>query len=227
MIRPRAIAGKVRGMRRWLTLAAVVLSPTVALPAAAKVQQVNERGFVILFAATVPAAGDKVWDELLNPADWWDSDHTYSGDAANLSLDAKPGGCFCETLPGENGGPPRGGIEHMRVVQIEKPRWLRMNGALGPLENDALVGTLTFQLKPGPDGGTQIIVEYVVGGFFRKPVEGVSASVDTVLGQQLERLATKLGAKPKPTEAPAETPAKEPEKPADDTGQGKSEIIGR
>jgi hypothetical protein len=223
MTRLRATQGKGRPLRKRLALAVLILSPTVALPAAAKVQQVNERGFVVQYSATVPAAGDKVWDEVINPADWWDSDHTYSGDAANLSLDAKPGGCFCETLPGENGGPPRGGIEHMRVVQVEKPRWLRMSGALGPLENDALVGTLTFQLKPGQGGGTQILVEYVVGGFMRAPAEAVSASVDKVLAEQIERLAAKLGAKPSPTEAPA----KEPEKPADDKTQGKSEIIGR
>jgi hypothetical protein len=204
-------------------LTAVILSPTVALPAIAKVQQVNERGFVVQFSATVPASGEKVWDELINPADWWDSDHTFSGDAANLSLEAKPGGCFCEILPGENGGPPRGGIEHMRVVQVEKPRWLRMSGALGPLQNEALVGTLTFQLKPAEGGGTQIILEYVVGGFMRAPVEAVSMSVDKVLGQQVERLAKKLGANPSSTE----TPDKQPEKPADDKAEGKSEIIGR
>jgi hypothetical protein len=211
-------------MRRRLAGWTVVLSALVAVPAAAKVQQANERGFVVQFTVSVPAAPDKVWDELINPGDWWDSDHSFSGDAANFTLDARPGGCFCETLPGATAGaPPRGGVEHMRVVYVEKPRAIRLRGALGPLQADAVIGTLTFQLKPGEDSGTRIVAEYVVGGFMRAPVDAVSVSVDKVLGQQIERLAVKLGAKPSPGEAPA----KESEKPADDKAQGKSEIIGR
>jgi uncharacterized protein YndB with AHSA1/START domain len=224
MTRRRAASGKDR-TRRWrLAFAAMLFSATGALPAFAKVQQVNERGFVVQLTASVPAPPGKVWDELVNPADWWDSDHSFSGDAENFTLEAKPGGCFCETLPGADAGaPPRGGVEHMRVVYVEKPRAIRLRGALGPLQADAVVGTLTIQLKPGEDGGTQILWEYVVGGFMRAPVEAVSASVDKVLGEQIGRLAAKLGAKPNSTDAQP----KESEKPADDKVQGKTEIIGR
>ena len=44
---------------------------------------------------------------------WWNKEHTYSGNSANLSLDARPGGCFCERFP------KGGGIEHMRVAYVE------------------------------------------------------------------------------------------------------------
>ena len=49
-------------------------------------------------------------------------------DAKNLSIDARPGGCFCEKLP--NGG----GVEHARVVYVAPREVLRLSGALGPLQ---------------------------------------------------------------------------------------------
>jgi hypothetical protein len=224
-----------------LSFAAAALVSGLPIPgfdaptATARVAQVNERGFIVQLTATAPAAPGQVWGELVNPADWWDPEHSFSGDAANFSLDAKPGGCFCETLPAEEQGEetgkgtkkaaPRGGVEHMRVVYVEKNRALRMLGALGPLQSDAVVGTLTVQLKPAKDGeGTQILWEYVVGGFSRVPMEAVAASVDKVLGEQILRLAGKLGAKV--GEAPQSPPADEGT-PADRSDPPKPAIIGR
>ncbi len=207
---------------RTLGLPAVCLALGFGLavcPAEARVSLVNERGFIVHLAATVPAEPDKVWDELVTPADWWDAQHSFSGDAANFTLDPKPGGCFCESLPGtEAGAPLRGGVEHMRVIYVEKPRALRLSGALGPMQADALTGTLTIQLKPAEGGGTQILWEYSVGGFSRAPFDAMSTSVDQVLGEQLQRLAVKLGAKPASAE-PTPNPA--------DRDTSKSEIIGR
>src|SRR5687767_7057764 len=59
---------------------------------------------------------------------WWDSAHTFSGDAGNLWLTANPGGCFCETLA--NGG----GVAHAVVNQVLPGELVRMTGALGPLQ---------------------------------------------------------------------------------------------
>jgi hypothetical protein len=193
-----------------------------ASPAEARVSLVNERGFIIHLIATVPAEPDKVWAELVNPADWWDKEHSFSGDSANFTLDPKPGGCFCETLPGADAGaPPRGGVEHMRVIYVEKPRAMRLSGALGPMQADALTGTLTMQLKPAEGGGTEILWEYVVGGLSRAPFDAMSTSVDQVLGEQLQRLSEKLGGKPADAAAPGPKSAKAA------AGAPKSEIIGR
>ncbi|HEX2493499.1 MAG TPA: hypothetical protein VHK24_06950, partial [Steroidobacter sp.] len=35
---------------------------------------------------------------LADIAKWWDPEHTYSGDARNLTLDTQVRGCFCEKL---------------------------------------------------------------------------------------------------------------------------------
>ncbi len=162
--------------------------------AVAKVAQVSAGGFVVRHIAQVSTGVDETWALLLKPAVWWDSDHTWSGDAANLSIDARAGGCFCEILPNATSpkAAPRGSVEHMRVVYVERPRALRMVGALGPLQADAATATLTIQLK-AEGKGTQVLLEYVVGGFTRTPFDTLAPSVDAMLGAQMGRFAEKLG----------------------------------
>jgi hypothetical protein len=61
--------------------------------------------------------------------------------ARNLSLDRKPGGCFCERLP------DGGGVQHMRVVYTSPDKLLRLSGAIGPLQEAALVGSMSWKLQ--------------------------------------------------------------------------------
>jgi len=230
-------------MMRFKVLPLLLPIAAMATPAVAKVAEVSDRGFVVRHVVQVPASPEETWALLVKPSAWWDADHTWSGDAANLTLDARPGGCFCEVLPGEAKAPPKGGVEHMRVVYVEKPRALRMVGALGPLQADAVSATLTVQFKAAEGtAGTQILIEYVVGGYTRTPFDKLAPAVDGVIGAQFQRLGAKLGASfsaafpsgeaaPAPAEAPAGGPAAEgdagvlplPEQPPEATGQ----IIGR
>ncbi|VWX46450.1 SRPBCC family protein [Novosphingobium sp. 9U] len=204
-------------MRVFLTIVAAAMA-CAALPAQAEVHDSSSAGFAVRATATVPAAPEQVWDELLDPADWWNGTHTFSGDAANLSLDPRAGGCFCEILPSttDKAAPPRGGVQHMQVVYLEKPRVLRMSGALGPLQSEPVVGSLTFVIK-AENGQTRINAEYVVGGYMRIPSARMAPIVDKVIGDQLGRLAGKLGgaleqptglAKPALPEDPAALPRK-------------------
>lgn len=206
-------------MKRIAWALAVAALSSLSNPARAKVVDVSDRGFVIRHIVEVPAGADATWAVLVKPAVWWDSKHTWSRNAGNLTLDARPGGCFCELLPGdEPKAPLRGGVEHMRVIYVEKPRALRMSGALGPLQSDAEVGTLTVQLKVSDQGdGTQILVEYVVGGYSRVPFDKLAPAVDAMLGGQFQSLAIKLGATfPAASLAPeAEGPPVVPAAPAD------------
>ena len=87
----------------------------------------------------------------------------------------------------------------MRVINAEQPRVLRMSGALGPLQSEAVQGTLTIVLKP-VDGGTRIMWEYVVGGYMRLKTEQIAPLVDVVLGEQVSRLAARLGPKAAPAQ---------------------------
>src|SRR5277367_1894554 len=86
------------------------LLPLPAERAAAEVINVATNGFEVRETVHVAAAPDKAYAALLLPARWWGSDHTFSGNAANLTLDARAGGCWCESLP------DGGSAEHLRVV---------------------------------------------------------------------------------------------------------------
>jgi len=181
-------------MRHCLLSAAAALAGLfLSAPAAARVHEETPDSFVIRLAVVVPASPQQAWDMLVRPAEWWDGSHSFSGDAANLSLHPRAGGCFCEVLPNEASpnAAPSGSVEHMRVIFADDGRALRMTGALGPLQAGAVTGVLTIFLKPGK-AGTQILWEYAVSGHWR--AEGAAAATDAALAGQILRLAEKLGA---------------------------------
>jgi hypothetical protein len=195
---------------RPLSIAAPALLLLLAAPSRGEVVARAETGFVVHQVAEVAAGPSEAWKALVEPAGWWNGEHTFSGNAANLALEPRAGGCFCETLPGEGEKGwlrPRGSVEHMRVVFAEEAKALRMVGALGPLQSEAVQGTLTITLKP-VDGGTRITWDYVVGGYMRYKQEQIAPAVDKVIGEQLARLADKLGVKA-PAAAPKAAPGME------------------
>lgn len=171
-------------MRFYLTTLMVALLP---VSAHAEVKSATEAGFAVSSTVEIAASPDAVYALIANPADWWLSDHTYSGDAANMTIDPRAGGCFCEAIPGRDGA-PSGSIEHARVIYAQPGRLLRMSGALGPLQAEAAIGTLTFSLKPH-DGVTSVTMDYAVGGYVRGGAGSLATVVDMVLGQQLQSLA--------------------------------------
>lgn len=176
-----------------LPIAVVALA---AAPAAAEVVQSSPAGFEVKHTVTVAMPPEKAWATVVAPRLWWNKDHTYSDDAANLTLDERPGGCFCEKLPG------KGGVEHMRVVYIQPPRMVRMVGALGPLQAEAADGTMSITLTKSGAGST-ITMTYVAGGYIRAGADKLAPVVDRVLGQQLAGLQAALEGKPSAAAAPA------------------------
>ncbi|MBX9642570.1 MAG: hypothetical protein K2W91_00535 [Novosphingobium sp.] len=174
-------------------LAALAFAP---LAAKAEVAQQSDAGFVIKHSAVVTADPQTVWKTLIAPAKWWSSDHTWSKNADNLYLDAQATGCFCEKLPKPADAPEgqrMGSVEHMHIIFADPQRGvLRMVGGLGPLQGEALHGTLTVQLTK-TETGTRIELEYVVGGYMRFKTEEIAPAVDGVLGQQLAGLAKAAG----------------------------------
>ena len=160
---------------------AALLLALLASPAAAEVVT-SDAGFVITNRATVAAPPAEVWAALITPARYWNPQHSYSGQARNMTLEARAGGCFCEALA------DGGSVEHMLVVMVMPNRTLRLSGGLGPLQSEGLAGALTWQLEPA-EGGTRITQTYVVGGNMRMDRAVVAPGVDMVLREQLERLA--------------------------------------
>ncbi len=161
-------------------VAALALSIPTALPAGIVDQ--SAAGFTVKSAVTVRVAPRDAYRALVQGiAKWWHPGHTFSGSAANLSLDDRPGGCFLEKLPGG------GHVRHMAVVFAAPGRTLRLSGGLGPLQGVAASGALTWTFAPA-DTGTKIEMEYVVGGYAPGGIQAFAAPVDRVLGEQLARL---------------------------------------
>ena len=163
--------------------------------AQAEVVASSEDGFVTRDSAIVDATPMQVWLALISPGKWWNDAHTWSGDAANMTLKPQAGGCFCERIP-ENVDADRvtleGSVEHMRVIQAFPERALRMRGGLGPLQSEPVSGVLTIVISEA-EKGTQIVWEYVVGGYMRYEVGTIAPAVDGVMTQQLNGLADMLG----------------------------------
>lgn len=206
-------------MRCLVSSPAIVMALALAASAHAEVVATTPLGFSVRESTEVRATPDEAWAQLIRPAEWWSASHTFSGDPANLSLDAMAAGCFCEVLPSAVSpqAAPRGSVMHMMVVYAEQGRALRMTGALGPMQSEGLHGALTITLKPLGGGGTRIGWEYVVGGYMRFAPEQIAPMVDRVLGEQATRLAARLGplaatsaapAKPDAESAPAPKPMK-------------------
>ena len=189
-------------IRKTVLLAAAALAAVAAPQAASQAEVVaqSEAGFVVKLSADTVAAPADSWRMLIAPAKWWSSEHTWSRDAANLYLDAQASGCFCEKLPKPADAPAEqriGSAEHMHIIFADPQRGiLRMSGALGPLQGEALNGTFTVTLTK-TDTGTRIEFEYVVGGYMRMKSEEIAPAIDAVLGQQLTSLVNVLDASAK------------------------------
>ena len=139
-------------------------------------------GFLVKNEVRVFGVPDSVYRALARQiGGWWDPEHTYSGDSRNLTLDARPGGCFCEALP------EGGGVRHMEVEFASPGRMLRMTGALGPLQGSSLVGGMTWNLQENGDS-TAVTLTYSVGGYFQGDLREFAPLVDSVLRSQLLRL---------------------------------------
>jgi hypothetical protein len=98
----------------------------------------------------------------------------------------------------------------MHIIYAEPGRVLRLSGGLGPLQSEAVTGTLTITLKALPAGGTRIQWFYVVGGYGRFKFTEVAVAVDKVLEEQVKRLAGKLGGGEPAADAPSDEPAPKP-----------------
>jgi hypothetical protein len=158
-----------------------MLAWTAGERAIAEVVSIGGNGFEIRETAHTAASADKVYAALLLPAHWWSSDHTFSGSAANLVLDARAGGCWCETLP------DGGSVEHLRVVYVSPGKTLRLRGALGPFQGLAVDGVMTWSVKSVADG-TDISLTYAIGGYAKDGFDGLSKMTDRVLGEALAQL---------------------------------------
>lgn len=161
-------------------------------PALADVKASSESGFNVVQIATVNATPDEIWKRLLAPKDYWNKAHSWSGSSAGFYIDAQANGCFCELFQetDANGKVKTvGSVEHMRVIFAQPGKVLHMQGALGPLQSEAVIGTLTVAIALSKGSiGTTVSFSYVVGGYMRYKVSEIAPAVDKVLGEQFKNM---------------------------------------
>jgi len=159
--------------------AAILLCPGWAF---AEIADSSANGFTVKTSIAIQASPAEVYRRLVhNVGDWWSAQHTFSGDARNLTIEEKPMGCFCETLPDQ------GAVRHMEVLRFAPGKTLVLSGAIGPLQSLAASGTMTIQLSPG-DAGTTMEVTYAVAGYLAAGMNTWAAPVDSVVTEQFTRL---------------------------------------
>jgi uncharacterized protein YndB with AHSA1/START domain len=156
----------------------------LAAPAAAEVVTADAHDFEVreVVHANVPPA--QAWAAFLRIGQWWSAEHSYSGNPANLSVEAKAGGCFCERVG-------NGGVEHMRIAAVLPPKRLVMTGSLGPLLYEATNGVMDVKFDPA-EGGTAVTLDYRASGFVHANGDKLAPAVDRVLAEQLQRYAASV-----------------------------------
>lgn len=168
-----------------------IMALALPVPAAAEVVSSSPNGFEVRESVPLVVPPEAAYHAFGNIADWWDPQHSYSGDSANLSLALEPGGCFCERIPKTGGG-----IEHLRVTYVEPGRKIILTGALGPLLTEAVAGVMEVDISQVA-GGSALTVDYKAAGFARGGADKFAPAVDHMLAAQLKRLRAYATSRPK------------------------------
>jgi uncharacterized protein YndB with AHSA1/START domain len=162
-------------------LAAAALLALQVGAARAETSDLSASGFTVTHAFVVEGDPQQLWQAFTQPATWWSSQHTWSGQASNLSLDPQAGGCWCERWTGG------ASVMHGRVLMAQPGSVLRLQAWLGPLQELPVDGVLTFGTARR-DGVTRLRVTYRVAGAPAAALDKLASAVDAVLGEQVRRL---------------------------------------
>ena len=151
-----------------------------ASPALATVSNATPSGFLVTIKHTLRTSPKTTFTALQQVGSWWNGEHTYSGRATAMTLEMRAGGCFCERWDGNS-------IEHGRVLYVAREKAVRIEGALGPLQEMAVNGIMHFALEPAGED-TTLTFTYRVRGSPDAGLDKVAAIVDRVMTEQLARL---------------------------------------
>ena len=171
---------RIRNLLAGAGLASVLLLLQFA-SAHSEVLDVGATGFQVQERAHIAATPDRIYAALIDPRHWWGSSHTFSGNAANLTLDARAGGCWCESMP------DGGSVQHMVVVYAEPGKVLRLRGALGPFQGTGTEGAITWTVIPA-GLGSDVTLDSVDGGYMKGGFASIAPIADKVMGEQIARL---------------------------------------
>lgn len=165
-----------------IALAWLAISPQVE----GAVVDSTRQGFTVKIEQTLPYGSVYIYDSFCKEIDkWWDPDHTWSGKSENLYLQPYIGGIFGERW--ETGA----SIRHMNVIYTDPGKFLRLEGGLGPLQQFAVTGIMTLELKEYGEE-TRVTLTYTAGGYVPGGVSAFAPAVDQVLAGQMKRFSEYL-----------------------------------
>ena len=165
---------------RWMAMLLSAATFCLAPSASAETSGVGAAGFVVSLQQGVHAKPEQVYAAIGQIGKWWNSKHTWSGNAANLSLPLNAGACFCENWD-------NGSVQHAQVVFVKKNEMVRLQGGIGPLQDMAVNGVLTFAIAADTNGAL-LKLTYRINGSPNSALDQMAAPVDGVLTEQLHRL---------------------------------------
>ncbi len=176
--------------RTWAAgLACIAGLAGVIAPACAETSAVSATGFIVSHRDEIKATPAETWKAIVELPRWWNSAHTFSGQAANMSLDAQAGGCWCERWTDASGA--RHSAMHGQVAFVQSGRVLRLFAALGPLQDLAVSAVLNIVTSAGTgtDAGKNFLrISYRVSGDASAALDKLAPAVDRVLAEQFKRL---------------------------------------
>lgn len=169
---------------KTIAITLAILTAPPAMPAQADVVAAEAGGFQVKGQVTIAAPRETVWPALLDPNGWWSPSHRWF-EGSTMTLDPRPGGCWCET------GPDGAGAKHLEIGLITPPETVQMLGGLGPLQGMGLDGVLTIKLA-SVEGGTTVEWTYTVTGWAPNSIASMAAPVDSVLTEQMGHLKASI-----------------------------------
>ena len=162
-----------------LSVLGALISTSVAQ---AEIVQATPDHFTLKLEAETELTPDETWERLIHPDRWWLSDHTYSADSANLSLDPEAGGLWREDWAG-------GSVWHGTVLQAQPGKTLVLSAPFGPLQGLGVTSVWTISLAESDTGGTLIRFDHVTNGTAASQLDQLAPAVDFVKSEALKSLA--------------------------------------
>lgn len=121
-----------------------------------------------------------LWARLIKPETWWHPDHSYSGDAGNLSLEPVAGGLWREEWED-------GSVLHGEVLNAVPGKLLRLDAPFGPLQGMGVSVVWTISIKA--DGtGSLVTFDEIANGSASSKLDALAPAVDGVKGEAMRRL---------------------------------------
>jgi len=163
----------------------IILCSLFSFCAYAEVISSSENGFSLEISVKVNSSPKQAYKQFLQVKDWWNSEHTWFGNAKGLSIQPKVNGCFCE----KNGNKQ---AVHMTVTYVDPNNEIRMIGGLGPLQAMGLHGGMTWTFEKLDETTTKITHKYNVTGYSKDGLKSLAPVVDSVQQIQVNSLANLL-----------------------------------